>query len=236
MYYLLLYYFFLLLNNIIIGSYSILIKNENELIDSFVKSSEDSLTLTIDNKKITILNNIKINNDHLKNISINGVSKESSILNFNNINHGFIFNNTIDKIKFNDITINGHLEFIKAKNVVIENAVINGSMDFDNNVKLIELNSLQFFGLSSGRFSCINLYGNVNIKYSSFFGNYYCLNSILTYYGESINSIDISNSYFNGVYLNTCIIINSAKLVNIFSSKFENGSSYLEEGYILIKL
>lgn len=76
------------------------------------------------------------------------------------------------------------------------------------------------------------MYGNVEINNSYFYGSNSCTDSIISYNGDNKNSIDIENSYFDGIYLNNCISIIYSSNSNIYSCNFERGASYLNGGYL----
>ena len=95
----------------------------------------------------------------------------------------------------------------------------------------MNINNFRFNGLNYKRNNCINFYGNVNIKYSYFYGSYNCENSIIYYNGENKNSLNIFDSYFDGIYSNQCLSIRNANdIVNIKNCTFERGTSHTYGG------
>ncbi|KAG4086189.1 hypothetical protein H8356DRAFT_1298006 [Neocallimastix lanati (nom. inval.)] len=223
--------YFILMSNVY--SFERNINNEDELIHNLNSTEYNILEIYIDNKSIDIYKEIKINNN-IQKLLIIGSSKDSSILRFNNsISNGLIFNSFIQKITFKNITIYGHLEFHNVNNVLFEDTILNGSIisnDKSSKNELIQMNNFIYNAFIDFKTTCISLYGNVKIDNSYFYGNSLCTDNILSYDGENINNIDISNSYFNGIYTNTCIGINNANESNITSSIFENGSAYNDGG------
>jgi len=229
------YIFILIILKIIIEVYSkeISINNEDQLLE-VLKTNDDinELIITISDISIDFENEIKLNNK-IEKLSIKGISKELSILNFKNITSGFIFDNSIKNVFINNITIKGYLEFNNNSNIDIDNVIINGSTDFisNKNSPLVNINELQFYGLSDGREYCINLQGNIIIENSYFFGNPTCRNGIIYYDGENINSLNIFNTYFDGAYSNQCLNINNSnKIINIKNCIFERGASFENGG------
>lgn len=222
----------------------------------------DSLSININNVTIVLHNEININN-HLKKISIIGISRESSILKFNNISSGFIFDSLIEEVKLSNLTLYGHLEFNNHTIIEIKNVDLNGAIDinstlalkdftqFDDVIKYygyrdydeflefyhknlevnLKLDNFNYTALTSSRDHGINLYGNIEIQNSFFHGNSSCKESIVYYDGENLNTINITNSYFDGEYLNRCLTIKNAYSSNVLSSTFENGTSNKIGGY-----
>ncbi|OUM59146.1 hypothetical protein PIROE2DRAFT_15404, partial [Piromyces sp. E2] len=165
-------------------------------------------------------------------------SKDYSILNFSNINNGFIFGNSIKEIELSKISINGNLKFMNNNKVEIGNVNINGILDFNSQCfddqciddQSIIINNLNFHSKTESKEYCINLFGNVKINNSFFYGNSSCKNGIMKYDGEHMNNIEIIDSYFNGEYLNQCLKITDSLKSEIISSKFEKGASYKNGG------
>lgn len=222
---------------LIIKTISVIVNNEEDFINSINDKLSNSIIINIDKTQIDISNKIDINNN-IEKLSIIGISKDLSIINFTNKISGLVFNDSIQEIKISNVTINGKLELINNKNVIIDNVILHGSIDSNSNSnksELLELNNFIFQASidSDLKYNCINLYGNVKINNSTFYGNSLCMDSILYYNGENLNSIEIKNSNFNGVYSNNCLNINNAKSV-IENSKFEKGANYIGKGYIII--
>ncbi|ORX75340.1 hypothetical protein BCR32DRAFT_285275 [Anaeromyces robustus] len=230
--------FIIIINSIIINVNSnvISIKNENDLINSFKSdNSIDTLVIKV-NRNIEILQDIEIKDCNYNKVSISGNSVDTSILDFRNNYLGFIFNNkNITEISINKVTIKGNLFF---KNydykITISNSVIKGGIDLYNsnstNNSSITFNKVEYYGGTNNKDNCMNLYGNVNITNSHFYGSSSCKDSILSYYGENINSIEVNNSSFDGVYSNNCISIIYSNESNIKSSTFERGAAFVEGG------
>eukprot|EP00833_Pecoramyces_ruminatium_P000633 jgi/Orpsp1_1/1174665/evm.model.c7180000050902.1 len=218
---------------LIIKTISVIVNNEEDFINSINDKLSNSIIINIDKTQIDISNKIDINNN-IEKLSIIGISKDLSIINFTNKISGLVFNDSIQEIKISNVTINGKLELINNKNVIINNVILHGSIDSNSNSnksELLELNNFIFQASidSDLKYNCINLYGNVKINNSTFYGNSLCMDSILYYNGENLNSIEIKNSNFNGVYSNNCLNINNAKSV-IENSKFEKGANYIGKG------
>ena len=70
---------------------------------------------------------------------------------------------------------------------------------------------------------CIRLIGNVIINDSQFYGDASCGETTIEYYGEDLYTMDVSNIYFNGMYKNNFLILDSASSATFHSSSFENG-------------
>lgn len=230
----LIYYFIIIFHIIAVNSLEITVNNEDELISNINSNKDNTLIINIKNININVSKKIEINKN-IKKISIMGTSKNTSILNFDDITNGFIFNSFIQEITFNELTIYGHLEFNNVKNVILKNTILNGSINTNNecsNNEMIQMNSFTFNALVNPENTCIKLYGNVKIENSYFYGNPSCKDSILSYNGESLNDINISSSFFDGMYSNSCIDINDAHESNIMSSVFEKGAAYTNGGYI----
>ena len=225
-----------ILHFIIIKSTEVSIKNEEELNDILYNSNDNTLTININNNNdddIILSKDIIINNDNIKKLCIQGISKESSILRFNEISKEFILNNSFEEFKLINVTLYGSLKFNNIKNVNLENSVLHGTMKFDSsntNNEMIEMNNFIYYLDTDITNNGIELYGNVTIKHSNFYGNSNCKESILYYNGGNINKIDISDSYFDGKYSNNCLSIYDAISSNISSSIFKNGGSYNGDG------
>ncbi|OUM58192.1 hypothetical protein PIROE2DRAFT_16618, partial [Piromyces sp. E2] len=242
------------------NSYSITITNEKELINIINNDKvSNELEIKINDIKIDIFNEIAIENENIKKLTIRGSSKNISILNFFNTSHNknnikFIFK-SIPKIYISHLTINGNLHFFKNSNIIIEDVNLNGTLDIDkitynglsvsnnyidndynqNNIyRIIDkkensdvnilLQNFIFKGLpNTSRESCINLYGNVVIEQSEFYGNPECTDSILQFYGKNEYKITIKDSKFDGVYSNNCLFIYEAQDSSIEFSTFEKG-------------
>ncbi|ORX49720.1 hypothetical protein BCR36DRAFT_353422 [Piromyces finnis] len=136
--------------------------------------------------------------------------------------------------------IKGNLKFKNNMEVDIDNVLIMGTLDFNNQCfndqciknQSININNIIFNAEAEidSKEYCINLFGNVNISNSLFYGNSLCKNGIMKYDGENMNNIKIDESYFDGNYSNQCLkIINSLKSF-ITSSKFEKGASFKTGG------
>ncbi|OUM57601.1 hypothetical protein PIROE2DRAFT_17362 [Piromyces sp. E2] len=233
------YIYILIIYGILNGVHpnKIYINNKDELLNELKKNeSVDELILTVPDIVIEFENELKLKNK-IKIISIKGISKELSILNFKNITSGFIFDNLVEKINLSDLTIKGYLGFNNNIKVEINNVILNGSVDFkndNNNNHAFNIDNFYFYGLSDKKENCINLYGNVNIKNSYFYGSPTCDNSIIYYEGENLYSLSIINTFFDGVYSNQCLSINNAKnSVNINNCKFERGVSFKNGGGVI---
>jgi len=129
------------------------------------------------------------------------------------------------------------MRFSNVVNLSLEDVILNGSMDIDktsiNNSDLkmtVNMKRILYNGLVDSKDNCLNLYGNIDINDSKFYGSPFCEDSVIYYNGENVNSINISNSYFNGMYSNNCINISNGFSTNINSSSFENCSEHFEGG------
>ncbi|OUM62869.1 hypothetical protein PIROE2DRAFT_10730 [Piromyces sp. E2] len=241
----------------LINAKKITVNNESELINSFSYANNNSineLIININDTTFELLDDIIINNS-IEKLYIIGKSKEQSILKFNNIKNGMIFTNSLyeinQEIKFVNLTITGHLELYSIVNVIFEDVEINGNVLFDKsnkylwssgdynyNIEYFEKNlnvtitmtRITYTSLSDTPTYCLNLFGNVILKDSKFYGHSLCTYAIIDYNGEDTNNLSISNSYFNGMYENECIKIYNAKNTNINSSIFENGTSNVYGG------
>ncbi|ORX51868.1 hypothetical protein BCR32DRAFT_273587 [Anaeromyces robustus] len=210
------------------------VNNETELNKNLYNISSKSLTLNINSVDIEIVNDIIINKN-IQTLSIIGISKESSVLKFNNKLFGIIFSDSIKSLTIKNISIHGYLKFENISKVNIENIDIYGTIDFYNdtiNNQSVKINNLIYHAISNSNSinNCIELFGNIVISNSIFYGNTSCENSIVSYNGENINNIEISNSHFDGVYSNNCLEINNAFKSNILSSIFEKGGAYIKGG------
>jgi hypothetical protein len=110
---------------------------------------------------------------------------------------------------------------------------LNGNIDFNSKTtekSTIILNNFQYYSSSTLRNHCINLCGNIKIDNSSFYGSDLCKRSIIYYHGNSVNTVEINNSYFDGAYSNNCISIIDSLQANIYLTTFEKCASYNEEG------
>lgn len=214
-------------------SLEITIYNENDFINNINKNNIDSLILNIEDNEINVSEEININYN-IKSLSIIGNSIKKSVITFNNKISGLIFNDNIQNIKLKNITINGYLEFKNNKKIEIENIVLNGSINVNkekNNYGLFEFINSKFKASTELKNNCIELYGNVLIKNSEFFGNNKCMDYIINYKGENLFDINIYGSYFNGKFSNSCLHISEALYLNVTSSKFLNGENYRIGGY-----
>ncbi|OUM59154.1 hypothetical protein PIROE2DRAFT_15380 [Piromyces sp. E2] len=237
----------------IVNSVKVTVKNEEELNNAFNKyKTSEELEININNVNINILNEISINNN-IKTITLKGSSKDSSVLQFNNNDIGFIFN-SIPEIKIYHLTISGNLHFIKNRNIVFEDVDLKGILDiyetFDNNIYYslnnidkyntyysenlnlnIKLNNFNYYAqTNTQKENCINLYGNVVIDNSKFYGNSLCKDSLIKFDGEELNNISITNSNFNGMFFNNCLSIYNAKHSTIKLSTFEKGNASVTGG------
>ncbi|KAG4094051.1 hypothetical protein H8356DRAFT_1401743 [Neocallimastix lanati (nom. inval.)] len=223
---------------LIINSTIINVNNEDDLINGFNNNLEDILTINIKNTNLKITNDSiidNINKTTLKKIIINGVSKEDSILILDNSINKLIFNNeNIKEIHINKLTIYGFLDFVKYQEVILENVVLYGRLNFNNykeSNKLIDISNFQYYDkLNIKTNNCIDLYGNVIINNSYFYGNPSCSDSLLSFKGENINNLQINNSYFDGAYSNNCVSISNSSKSHISSSLFEKGGSFKNGG------
>lgn len=215
-------------------SIEININNENELITNLNYNTKDSITLIINDYSLNILGNIEPNTN-IKKLYIIGNSKESSVLSFENNINGFIFKNTIQEITLQKISINGNLRFNNIQKIKLQDVILNGAINFSDNCinnESIEIDNLTYNPSYNLKSNCIELYGNVKITNSSFYGSRYCVNSIIYYNGENLNNISISDSNFNGMYENNCLNINDSKSANIVSSIFEKGNANVKGGLV----
>ncbi|ORX42623.1 hypothetical protein BCR36DRAFT_337130, partial [Piromyces finnis] len=87
----------------------------------------------------------------------------------------------------------------------------------------ITLKRILYNAYTNTAYRCINLFGNVIIDDSEFYGHSSCVDTILDYNGEYYNYLSISNSYFNGMHSNKCLKIYNSALATIDSCSFENG-------------
>jgi len=214
----------------LINAITITVKDETELLNNLKNTSNDNeLILNLKDKTFVFLDKISVKSS-MKKIHIIGTSKENTILQFKNITNGFIFtsslNSNFQEIKFSNISIKGYLQFNNDINVILENAIIDGSIDTNKSHK-VTIKKIIFNGLTDSKISGLNLYGNVVIKDSKFYGNQLFEDSIIYYNGESNYSIKISNSYFNGMYSNNCISMKDGISADINMSTFENCSGNL---------
>jgi len=70
---------------------------------------------------------------------------------------------------------------------------------------------------------CLNLFGNVIINDSKFYGHSSCAHSIIYYQGNNYTRFTVSNSYFNGMHeIRPLFLVNTSNAI-IDSSTFENG-------------
>jgi len=221
--------------------------NEYDLTEFLNNKSEEEIIIKFNNTKVEISNSITI--CELKSITFIGTSKEDSILNFKELSHNLIFE-FVDSIKFHNISINGNISFKLIRNIIIEDVNLNGTiktfetinpkiydeiikkygkMDKDyyrNNWSLnVYINNFEYHAVTKEMDNCIELYGNTEINNSRFYGSPSCRNSLLKYYAEDLNSINISNSHFDGAYSNNCISINNAYYSKFISCTFEKGRS-----------
>ncbi|OUM65459.1 hypothetical protein PIROE2DRAFT_7576 [Piromyces sp. E2] len=75
--------------------------------------------------------------------------------------------------------------------------------------------------------NCIELYGEVEIIGSEFYSSpSSCIDGIINYHGNNVNSIVISTSYFDGAYYDNCLSIQGSEFTSIEFSIFERGASY----------
>ncbi|OUM69446.1 hypothetical protein PIROE2DRAFT_2532 [Piromyces sp. E2] len=176
---------------------------------SIYNATSDSLIINIINSNIELSKEISINNN-LKKVSFIGDSKESSIITFNDISLGFSFYNSLQEIKFKNITLYGILRFTHINNVEFDNVILNGSFISASNSlnnDTLKFNNLIFTSVRNSKIQfCFRLYGNQK------------------------NSLSILNSYFNGKYLNGCLDVKNGDNINIKYSTFENGNSTLNGG------
>ncbi|OUM56181.1 hypothetical protein PIROE2DRAFT_19329 [Piromyces sp. E2] len=232
---LIIFYFiiFVVFNVLNVNSIQISVNNEKDILDNLNSQKNDDIIFNILNISVNLLNQIDISNEYIEKISIIGNSKENSSINFTNNSNGFIFNSHLKEIYLKKITISGHLQFNNIKKVIIEDVILNGTIDFKpncNNDETVEINNFWYNPASNTKSSCIRLFGNVNILNSYFYGSQICQDSILYYDGESKNSLSISDTNFDGAYLNNCLYINDAISSEISSSSFNNGGDYSGNG------
>eukprot|EP00833_Pecoramyces_ruminatium_P005720 jgi/Orpsp1_1/1179752/evm.model.c7180000070648.1 len=253
LFYILIYEILLCLSFNFIRASIVTINNENELLNSFelANNNKDELIININDVTLELFDNIDIYSS-VKKLCIIGTSKENSILKFNDISKGMILTNLNyelnQEIKFVNLTFSGRMEIYSIVNVIFEDVVYNGNLYFDKlnknilnskeynynreylnkNLKMnITMSRIIYNALTLTPYRCINLYGNVVINESNFYGHESCVNAIIQYNGDGINNIDISSSYFNGMYKNECIYIYNSVSASIEFSTFENGESYV---------
>jgi len=241
----------------LIYAISVIAKDEDELINGFKNTKNKSLkklVINLNDKTFEFSDDIKIESS-VEKLYIEGTSKDHTIIKFNNVTNGIIFTNSLNsskqEIKFKNISINGYLKFNSIVNMVLEDANINGTMDIDKTIDIdkdnisdedyenymnnylnvtITMKKIIYNGLTDSKYNCINLYGNVIIDESKFYGSPFCENSLIHYDGESFNSINISNSHFDGMFSNNCISMINGNSADIGSSEFENCSGHLDGG------
>jgi len=229
----------------LINAITVSVKDETQLLNNLKnKTNDDELILDLEGKTFNFTDKISVKNS-IKKIHIIGKSKKKTILQFTEITNGFIFTSLLDsniqEIKFSNISIYGYLQFSNNINVILENAIINGSIDINKDQQdkgsnldtKVTMKEITFNGLTNSKVNCLNLYGNVVIDDSKFYGNQLFEDSIIYYNGESSYSIKISNSYFNGMYSNNCISMKDGISVDINLSVFENcsGNSKSEQNF-----
>jgi len=221
-----------------VDSAKVTINNEKELSDNLNSISKDDLIINIDKGSVDILNIIEIKNDY-KSLSIVGISKEVSQLKLNNETSSLIFNSSIPQIKIENLSIEGHINFKKYSNINFNNVILNGNLDIENYNKkgngIMKFENFEFHSLmkfNSTKDNCIELYGEVIINESSFYGSSSCLDSIINYNGNEYNNFKVTKSYFDGMYLNSCLSLNFSNFTNIESTNFNRGASNDNGGYI----
>ncbi|OUM62047.1 hypothetical protein PIROE2DRAFT_11751 [Piromyces sp. E2] len=190
--------------------------------------SVNELVINLNDETYEFLENINIESP-IEKLHIKGNSKDNAVLQFNKITDGVI------NVILEDSNINGSIDIDKT--LIIDEENMNEEYYEDDYPKnymnvTVSMKNIIFNGLTDSKFNCINLYGNVKIDQSKFYGSPLFENSILSYNGESRNTIKISNSYFNGVYSNNCISMDNGIFADINSSEFENCSSHLEPQHL----
>ncbi|ORX42621.1 hypothetical protein BCR36DRAFT_306403, partial [Piromyces finnis] len=241
----------------LINTTKVSVNNKNDLINGFSKANNNNLSeliININDVTLDLTENIKVDSS-VEKLHIIGKSKEKSVLNFSDIGNGIILTNllykTTQEIKFTNLTITGRLEFYSIVNVELEDVIINGSFLFDKsnnyiwdsgsdssyNAEYMEKNldvtitlkRILYNAYTNTAYRCINLFGNVIIDDSEFYGHSSCVDTILDYNGEYYNYLSISNSYFNGMHSNKCLKIYNSALATIDSCSFENGLANVYE-------
>jgi len=228
------YILLILYNLIITTSITVTVNDEESLVNTIYETTSDSLIINIKkNVNIKLSNEISIY-EKFEKISFIGEAKESSIITFNDLSLGFSFNDSIQEVIFKNISINGTLKFTQIDDIEIDNVILNGSFIISENANnnTVKLNNLSFTSLrNSSTDFCFWLHGNVIINNSTFYGSSFCNNSVLYYNGENQHSLNISNSYFNGMYSNSCLDIIDTNNFEVSTSLFENGYT-IAGGYI----
>eukprot|EP00833_Pecoramyces_ruminatium_P010917 jgi/Orpsp1_1/1184949/evm.model.c7180000091695.1 len=114
---------------------------------------------------------------------------------------------------------------------------LNGTISFNDGCVLKKCKEKDIIQIKNFDFHALNnydggikLYGNVNIYNSIFYGGGLNFGNLMSYNGEYLNSINIFNSYFDGVYSNNCLEIINSNNSNINLSIFEKCGSYIKEG------
>lgn len=222
----------------LINGKSVTVNSEYELIKNLKNldnNSVDELIINLNDKTFTFSNDITIENS-IEKLYITGESKEKSILKFSNLNNGFKVTNLFrieQEINFINVTIYGNVQFNNIDNVKFEDVIINGTIDVNKISKndiTITMKKIIYNGLTNSRINCLNLYGNINIDDSKFYGSSLCTNNLLYHNGETLNTVNISNSYFNGMSSNNCIKMIGRVSANINTSTFENCYGLIEGG------
>jgi len=240
-YYILYYIIIIIINKV--NSIFVTIQNEKDLINYINTTNNDELTINIGKGIIDISSPIEIKND-FKILSIVGLSNKVSQLNFNNLTTSLIFNSFIHQIKIENLSIEGYLNFKKYTNIHFHNVILNGNLEINSTKdgnETINFDHFEFHSLiepNIKRDNCIELSGTVIINESSFYGNSYCMSSIINYNGDNNVYFNITKSYFDGVYSNNCLSITNSNLTYIESTNFERGASYDSDtgGYAVIIL
>ncbi|OUM62690.1 hypothetical protein PIROE2DRAFT_10950 [Piromyces sp. E2] len=246
---------------ILIRASEITVNNEDELMKAFSlaeKNSSNELTITFNNVLIELPSNITVNTS-VKKLNIVGKSKEASVLKFSDPSQGIYLYNLFyeqdQEIKFKNMTVIGRMEFFSIVNVKFEDFVLNGVAIFDKAdrqiwnsgtpvynmeylqkqlVVTIYMTRMTYNAYTTTPHYCINIFGNVKIKDSEFYGHATCVNTIIDYRGEGVSEFIVSNSYFNGMHEN--------KLINLFNSinavftdsTFENGFTEINGGAAML--
>ncbi|ORX64425.1 hypothetical protein BCR32DRAFT_273116 [Anaeromyces robustus] len=244
----------------LINATNVTVNNEKELLNNLIdtnNNSTDILVINLIDQIYQIPKDIEIESS-IEKIHIIGHSRNSSVIKFNDSSNQFNFKNFVynskQEIKFVNVTIEGNLQFYGIANIVFEDDIINGTIDIDKTFKYdveyksdenyqdkdenylkisVTMTKVIYNGLTNSKYNCINLHGKVKIKSSYFFGNSLCENSLLHYDGENHNSIEISNSNFNGMYENNCLSMIDGISSTVKTSTFENCSGFLDGGAAL---
>ncbi|ORX44835.1 hypothetical protein BCR36DRAFT_300750 [Piromyces finnis] len=199
------------------------IKNEYDLNNIIKKKDQSNLILNIDSN-INISSNISIMNSFQK-ISFIGNDKDSSVLKFTNKNYKIYFSENVKEIEIINITLYGNLQFNNNIIINLNSTSINGNIYSNSNKKdgYINISNVTYRATSVSTDYCVDLSGNIEIDNSLFFGSTLCGLRLFNFNGLNKYYLKIKDTYFNGEYKCSCLSINRANDVNIYSSSFENG-------------